>query len=153
MLQALTGEFPYESILDWATCAIPERPSDKNSPAYLIWPLLEKCLSSSADARPDSIIEIRDTVHANLFNAALKSKKSRAALACLNRNPDFNIDFVFSEHHNFTFLHAAVLSGSVALTEALIARGPRLKTLNHQDSRSGATAFYKACNRGNLKIA
>ena len=116
----VTGREPYERIRDWATCAIPERTGHPSSFTYLIWPIMAKCIQAREEDRPANIGEIRRVVHANLLWAAKKSNNPQAAIDCVERNEDFDVNFLHSDFDNFSSLHMAAMCESLKLTEALI---------------------------------
>lgn len=102
---AITGREPFERLQDWATCAIPERTGGGCSFTYLMHPIMVKCIAKEDKDRPADIREIRRTVHANLLEAADNTKNESAAIECVERNDDFDVNYIHEELAGYSSLH------------------------------------------------
>jgi len=71
----------------------------------MMHPIMVKCIEKEDKDRPADIREIRRTVHANLLEAADNTKNESAAIECVERNDDFDVNYIHEELAGYSSLH------------------------------------------------
>jgi len=103
---------------------------------------MSKCISERVEDRPQTMVEIRSEIHANLLFATLTAGKPESAIECVETNPDFNVNSLHADRSNYSNFHLAVYCKCLKLTEVLLERQPSI--IDHQDD-NGETALNTAC--------